>query len=118
MKFISVMEKQRLLKLIDMSIEIRNEMKKRISTSKLNDYLLPIIKRTTPPSVNSKFVKIKFVTQVSADPPIFSFFVNEPTLLKDNYKKFLERKIREKFKFKGVPIKLLFKKKGTENPFV
>ncbi len=118
MKFISVLEKQRLLKLIDLSIEIRNEMKKRVSTSKLNDYLLPIIKRTTPPSVNSKFVKIKFVTQVSADPPIFTFFVNEPTFLKDNYKKFLERKIREKFQFKGVPIKLLFKKKGTENPFV
>jgi len=118
MKFISVLEKQRLLKLIDLSIEIRDEMKKRISTSKLNDYLLPIIKRTTPPSVNSKFVKIKFVTQVSADPPIFTFFVNEPTMLKENYKKFLERKIREKFKFMGVPIKLLFKKKGSENPFV
>ena len=118
MKFISVLEKQRLLKLIDLSIEIRNEMKKRISTSKLNDYLLPIIKRTTPPSVNSKFVKIKFVSQVSTDPPIFTFFVNEPTLLKDNYKKFLERKIREKFKFKGVPIKLLFKKKDSVNPFV
>ena len=112
-KFISVIGKQRLLKLVDLALQVRENMKFRISTSKLNDYLLPIMKKTTPASVNSRFVKIKFVTQVATDPPVIAFFVNEPDLLKDNYKRFLEKKIRAQYGFQGVPLKLLFKRKSA-----
>lgn len=111
-RFISVKDKQRLLKILDMSIEISENRKCRIKTSELNEYLRPIISKTPPPSYFHKFVKIKFMTQVESNPPVFSFFVNIAEGIKDNYKRFLERKIREKYKFKGVPILLKFKGKS------
>lgn len=103
-KFISVTEKQRLFKIIDHAIEIKKRRLARVKTSELNNYLLNIVKNNTPPSVNGKFINIKYISQVDTDPPVFSFFVNEPALLKENYKRFLEKKIREKYDFSGVPI--------------
>jgi GTP-binding protein len=108
-RFISVKDKQRLLKILDMAIEISENRKCRVKTSELNDYLRPIINKTPPPSYFHKFVKIKFMTQVESNPPVFTFFVNVVEGIKDNYKRYLERKIREKYKFKGCPILLKFK---------
>ncbi|MBN2858576.1 MAG: ribosome biogenesis GTPase Der, partial [Candidatus Delongbacteria bacterium] len=110
-KFISVTEKQRLFKILDHAIEIKKRRLVRVKTSEINNYLLNIVKNHTPPSVNGKFVNIKYISQVATDPPVFSFFVNEPTLLKENYKRFLEKKIREKYDFSGVPIVFKYLKK-------
>ncbi len=110
-KFISVLEKQRLFKLLDIANEIKVRKEFRIATSELNDFLGGIIKTHTPPSVNGKFINIKYMTQAATNPPVFSFFVNEPNLLKDNYKRFLERKMREKYDFRGVPLVFKFLKK-------
>jgi len=112
-KFISVINKQRLLKLLDLSYEIKERKSLRISTSKLNDYISKIIKKTTPPTSGNIIIKIKYVTQPAINPPVFSFFLNEPEHLKDNYKKFLERKIREEYGFDGVPIIMKFLKTGN-----
>ncbi|MBN1968903.1 MAG: ribosome biogenesis GTPase Der [Candidatus Delongbacteria bacterium] len=113
-KFISVVEKQRLYKMLDLCLEVYEERKKRVTTSKLNDYIKPVIERTPPPSVLGKFMKINFVSQVASNPPVIVFFCNEPDGIKDNYKKFLERKIREEFGFKGVPLKIKFKSKNED----
>lgn len=110
-KFISVTEKQRLFKILDHAIEIKKRRLARVKTSELNNYLLNIVKNNTPPSVNGKFINIKYISQVATDPPVFSFFVNEPALLKENYKRFLEKKIREKYDFSGVPIVFKYLKK-------
>lgn len=110
-KFISVLEKQRLLKILDLAKEVNQRRALRIPTSELNDYLQAIVKHQPPPSVNSKFINIKYMSQVAINPPVFTFFVNEPTMLKDNYKRFLEKKIREKYDFSGVPIIFKFLKK-------
>lgn len=107
-KFVSVLEKQRLFKLLDLAKTIKSEREKRIPTSKLNDYLIPIIHKTPPAAVRNKFIKINYITQAGVKPPVFTFFTNEPKLIKDNYKKFLERKLREKMKFTGVPIVMKF----------
>lgn len=110
-KFISVTEKQRLFKILDHAIEIKKRRLARVKTSELNNYLLNIVKNHTPPSVNGKFINVKYISQVATDPPVFSFFVNEPALLKENYKRFLEKKIREKYDFSGVPIVFKYLKK-------
>jgi GTP-binding protein len=112
-KFISVLNKQRLLKLLDLSYEIKERKHLRISTSKLNDYISKVIKRTTPPTSGNIIIKIKYVTQPAVDPPVFTFFLNEPDHLRDNYKKFLERKIREEYGFDGVPIIMKFLQTGN-----
>ncbi|HXK50320.1 MAG TPA: ribosome biogenesis GTPase Der [Clostridiales bacterium] len=110
-KFISVLEKQRIFKLLDLARTIRMKRKTKISTPELNDFLSKITNSYSPPSVNGKFINIKYMTQVAIDPPVFSFFVNDPAKLKDNYKRFLEKKMREKYDFKGVPLVFKFLKK-------
>lgn len=109
--FTSVIEKQRLYKMLDLTINIYNDRKKKIQTSELNDYLLPIFKSTTPPAIKGKEIKINYVNQVSAEPPLFIFFCNFPELITENYKRFIENKIRDKYGFDGVPISFKFRKK-------
>ncbi|MHC1737558.1 MAG: ribosome biogenesis GTPase Der [Ignavibacteriaceae bacterium] len=110
--FISALTKQRIYKLIELSIKIEAERKRRIPTSELNDVLLPLIENTPPPTTNTgREVKIKFINQVGSNYPVFLFFVNYPKALTDNYIKYLERLIRENFGFHGVPITLSFKEK-------
>lgn len=109
--FISALTKQRIYKVIDMAKIIFEEQKKRITTSKLNDTLLDIIKRNPPSSATGKEIKIKHVIQVKTNPPVFSFFANEPKLIQLNYIRFLENQIRDNFGFTGVPLTLNFKKK-------
>ena len=109
--FTSVIEKQRLYKMLDLTIKIYEDRKRKIQTSDLNDYLLPIFKSTTPPAVRGKEIKINFVNQVSTEPPLFIFFSNFPELIAEHYKRFIENKIRDKYGFEGVPISFKFRKK-------
>ncbi len=110
--FVSAITKQRIYKLVDLAIKIRDERKKKIPTSELNDYLLQEISNTPPPSTpTGKDVRIKYITQVGEHYPIFIFFCNYPKHIPDSYKRFLEKLIRRKYGFKGVPITLSFKEK-------
>ncbi|MBW6458001.1 MAG: ribosome biogenesis GTPase Der [FCB group bacterium] len=109
--FISAVKKQRLFKLLDEAFAVRERMRQRIATSVLNDFFLPLIERNPPPALKGKYLKIKYVTQILEDPPLIAFFCNEPGLIMDNYKKFLESAFRSNFDFKGVPLKFVFKEK-------
>lgn len=109
--FTSVLEKQRLLKVLETTMEVYNNRKKKISTSKLNDILLPIIEKTPPPALKGKYVKIKYITQLPIAYPAFAFFCNLPQYVRDDYKRFLENQIREQFDFSGVPMEIYFRKK-------
>jgi len=111
MIFTSVLNKQRIYKMLDLFIEVYDERKKRITTSELNTFFEPIIKSTTPPAVQGREIKINYITQVKAEPPIFAFYSNYPDLIADHYKRFLENKLREKYGFTGVPLTLSFRKK-------
>jgi len=110
--YISALTKQRIFKLIDLSLEIENQRKTKISTNILNDTLLPEINKTPPPTSNTgKEVKIKYITQVGNNYPVFLFFTNYPKYVPAHYAKFLENMIRKKFGFNGVPITISFKEK-------
>ena len=109
--FTSVLEKQRLHKLLDLATHSYEEFQKRVSTSELNKELLPIIKENSPPAVRGREVKINYITQLRTAPPVFGFFGNHPDLIPINYQRFLERQIRTLWSFKGVPITIVFKSK-------
>lgn len=109
--FISALTHQRVFKVVEIASSIFQERTKKIKTSELNDFFEPIIQTTTPAAVGGKEIKIKYVTQVKTSPPVFAFFCNHPTLIKDNYRSFLENKLRERFGFFGVPLTFVFRRK-------
>jgi GTP-binding protein len=110
--FISALTKQRIHRVLEEAMKIYNERKKQIKTSELNEKILKRIKATPHPSVKGKEIKINYITQIKTAPPVFVFFSNEPKLITENYKRFLEKKIREFFGFTGVPVGMIFKKKN------
>ena len=109
--FISALTKQRVLKALKTMTDVHESMNKKISTSKLNDFFLPIIEKTPPPSTKGKYIKIKYITQLPTSCPSFAFFCNLPQYVPDSYKRFLENKLRANFGFSGIPIRLYFRKK-------
>ncbi|MFN6117616.1 MAG: ribosome biogenesis GTPase Der [Flavobacteriales bacterium] len=109
--FISVLEKQRLIKTMELAVQVYEDRKRRIPTRKLNDELLPIIERQPPPMYKAKQVTIKFITQLPTYVPTFVFYCNLPQYIKPSYERFLENRLREHWRFTGVPIRLFFRKK-------
>lgn len=109
--FISALTKQRIYKAIETAVEVFENRKRRVSTSKLNDTMLDIIKQNPPPATKGKYIKIKFCTQLPTRTPQFAFFANLPQYVKDPYKRFIENKLREHFDFSGVPIVIYFRQK-------
>jgi len=109
--FTSVINKQRIFQALETAINVYKERSKRITTSVLNETMLPLIENYPPPALKGKYVKIKFVTQLPTATPSFAFFCNLPQYVKDPYKRFLENKIREKFGFQGVPISIFMRQK-------
>lgn len=109
--FISVLEKQRIFKAVEAGMEVFRNRTRKIKTSELNEFFGEIIERTPPPSVNGKYIKIKYVTQLPLYYPAFAFFCNMPKLVKQPYRNFLENKLRESYNFEGVPISIYFRDK-------
>ena len=109
--FISALTKQRLLKALEIAIKVSEDRKTRISTSKLNDVMLPFIEQNPPPATKGKYIRIKFCTQLPTKTPTFAFFANLPQYIKEPYKRYIENKLRESFNFSGVPIQIFFRKK-------
>ncbi len=110
--FVSALTKQRISKILEAALKVNDERAKSVKTSSLNDRLLEIIKSSPPHSKHHKEIKINYITQLKTSPPVIGFFANLPSEIEDNYKRFLEGKIREKFGFEGVPLTLVFKKKN------
>ncbi len=104
--FTSVVNKQRILDVLDAAAHVAENMKRRISTSELNDAMLPEIENYPPPAWKGKYIKIKYVTQLPTRTPQFAFFCNLPQWVKEPYKRFLENKLREHFDFEGCPIQV------------
>ena len=109
--FTSVLNKQRILEVLQTAIRVYENRKRRVATSALNDYLLPIIENYPPPATKGKYIKIKYVMQLPTPTPQFACFVNLPQYIKDPYRRFLENKIREEWDFSGVPIQIYFRQK-------
>lgn len=113
--FISAKTSQRINRVMETVVKIEEESKKRISTSELNRFMEQVVERRPPTHKTGKHVKIHYVTQAAVKPPTFVFFCNQPALVSENYRRYLQNQIRDMFSFEGVSIKLIFKgKKESE----
>ena len=110
--FLSALKGQRIYKLMELVKSVDAGQNRRITTSELNDLMGDDIRAFPPQSRTGKEIKINYVTQVRSKPPVFAFFCNEPKLVDENYRRYLENKIRSHFTFSGVPIVLSFKRKN------
>ena len=107
--FISAIEKQRITKIFDLVNEVYAQTTKRIPTSLFNKVILEAYALNPPITEKNKRLRIFYSTQVSTEPPEFVVFVNDYTLVKAGYKRYIEKKLREAFGFSGVPFKVFFK---------
>ncbi|MEO5782064.1 MAG: ribosome biogenesis GTPase Der, partial [Ginsengibacter sp.] len=109
--FISATEKTRILKAMEIALDVFANRSQKITTSKLNDTMLKAVEAYHAPVVRGNAVKIKFVTQLPTVVPSFAFFCNFPDDIKTPYKNYLENQLRENFTLTGVPIRIFFRKK-------
>ncbi|TWR29961.1 ribosome biogenesis GTPase Der [Mucilaginibacter pallidiroseus] len=109
--FTSVTEKQRVLRVIETANKVYENRARKISTSKLNEVMLPIIEKYPPPSIKGKYVKIKYVTQINGTSPMFAFFCNLPQYVKEPYYRFIENQLRDNFELSGSPVQVWFRQK-------
>lgn len=109
--FTSAIDKQRIHKAVEVTMQVYENRARRITTSKLNEFIEKIMDAYPPPSNKGKFVKVKYVTQLPGRSPKFVFFCNLPQYVPDSYKRYLENKMREEYDFKGVPMTIYFRKK-------
>ncbi len=96
---------------LDTAVEVWQERRRRIETARINEFLQEAVAAYPPPAYGSKYVKIKYASQVDTNPPVFAFFCNIPKGIKAPYRQYLENRLREKFGFRGVPLILSFRKK-------
>ncbi|WP_300828835.1 ribosome biogenesis GTPase Der [uncultured Rikenella sp.] len=109
--FTSVTEKQRIFDVLKTALRVCENRKRRIPTAVLNEFILPIIEQTPPPSIKGKYIRIKYAMMLPTPTPQFAFFVNLPQYVKDSYRRFLENRIRGEWDFTGVPMQIYFRQK-------
>ncbi|MGH7730850.1 MAG: ribosome biogenesis GTPase Der [Candidatus Eiseniibacteriota bacterium] len=87
------------------------QCERRFSTSQLNQWLAKVQRRRQVPSTRlGRTPRLYYITQTGERPPEFTLFVNAPSHLNDNYRRFLESRFREDFGFQGAPVRLKFRK--------
>ena len=109
--FISVIDKTRIFRAVESGLEVYENRQRKVATAVLNEVMLKAVEAYHPPVVRGMALKIKYVTQLPTPVPSFAFFCNFPDDVKQPYKNYLENKLRENFDFKGVPVRLFFRKK-------
>ena len=110
--FISALTKQRLTNVLQVAKAVHEERNKRISTSELNNVIIGAIENHPPPAVKGKDLRINFIVQPQAAPPVFLCFTNHPELVPEHYTRYLENTIRERYGFMGSPITIVYKQKN------
>jgi GTP-binding protein len=109
--FVSVHEKQRIHKALEVALNAFENRSRKIKTSELNEFFQPLFDSNPPPALKGKYIQIKFVTQLPTPFPAFAFYCNLPQYVKEPYRRFIENKMRENWNFRGVPIEIYFRKK-------
>lgn len=109
--FTSTLTKQRIHKALETAMRVHENRTRKIATHELNEVMLEVVAQTPPPAVKGKYIKIKFIQMLPTHAPAFAVFCNLPQYVPDSYKRFFENRLREKFDFEGVPVKIFFRKK-------
>ena len=109
--FASVINKQRIMQTLELALNVYENRLRKIATSKLNEVIGKEIENYPPPAVRGHYIKIKYITQLPTQTPTFAFFCNFPRYIKESYQRYLIGKLRKHFDFKGVSVKVVFRKK-------
>ncbi|NTU68135.1 MAG: ribosome biogenesis GTPase Der [Chlorobiaceae bacterium] len=109
--FTSALTKKNCYRAIDIAVEVALYRRQKFSTSSLNRFLQETIAMRHPSTKSGKELKIKYMTQIESGHPVFAFFCNDPELLENNFRRFLEKRIRESFPLQGIPITMKFVRK-------
>lgn len=109
--YISAVTKQRLNQIFDKSVEVYEQCIKRVSTGLLNKVINDAYAMNPPSTVKNKRLKILYTTQINTSPPTFVMFTNNGDLMKDHYRRYLEKKLREAFGFFGTPIRVALRER-------
>lgn len=112
--YISAVTKQRLNQIFEKSVEVYEQATKRVSTGLLNKVINEAYAMTPPSTVKNKRLKILYTTQINTQPPTFVMFTNNGDLMKDHYKRYLEKKLREAFGFFGTPIRIALRERSDK----
>ena len=113
--FISALTKKRIHTLMPEIIKVKENIKREVKTSILNEVIQDAYQLNLPPSYKGKRLKIYFTSQTGIEPPKFTFRVNNKGLVHFSYERYLENKIRENFDFEGTPITLQFKNRNGDD---
>lgn len=110
--FASALTKQRIFRVLETAKDVYENRRRRVSTARLNEEMLPLIEAYPPPSMKGKYIKIKYCAQIpDTRVPSFVFYANLPQYVKEPYRRFLENKIRERWNFCGTPINIFVRQK-------
>ncbi len=109
--FASVLEKQRIYKILEKTLEVYRQCKYIIPTHELTEFILELVKQTPPPAYKGKYIRIKYATQLHTPYPSFVLYCNLPQYIREPYKRFIENNIRKRYNFEGCPIEIYFRKK-------
>lgn len=109
--FLSALTGQHVGRIVETAFEIKSQLKRRIQTSELNDFLEDAVERHQPPVYEGKRVKFFYGTQVAVEPPTFIFFCNYADGLKDSYRRYLKNQLRETYGFEGAPLEVYFRQR-------
>ncbi|MCS6916894.1 MAG: ribosome biogenesis GTPase Der [Chitinophagales bacterium] len=109
--FLSVLEKQRLHKLLDAVLKVYTNRNKQVDAGLLNEKMMAAVQLHPHPAVRGRPLLFYRVEQKRSNPPVFQFVTNKPDDVQSHYRSWLEHRLREYFDFQGVPLKLQFVKK-------
>jgi GTP-binding protein len=112
---VSAIEKKRVTKVFMLIDEIIKERRKRIPTAELNKFFNDSLSRISLPSYKGKHVKLYYITQVKIEPPVFVLFTNYPSAFTEPYIRHIEKCLRDKFSFKGTPIRIYVRERKRES---
>ena len=101
-------------KILKLAKRVAESRAQHIKTSELNELISQIREGGHTVTDGRRRLKINYVTQTGERPPQLTFFCNAPTLVDDNYERFLENRIRERFDLTGTPIRLKFRQKSGD----
>jgi GTP-binding protein len=112
--FASALTGQRVERILREALRVAEERYRRVPTGELNRLIMDAVRAHPPSHVRNRLPKIFYATQVGVAPPTFVIFVNDPEIVHFSYKRYLENQIREKFGFLGTPIRLILRKRESE----
>jgi GTP-binding protein len=107
--FTSALTRQRVRRILDLALEVKDVRGVRVPTAELNRVIQEALQTHQPASHSGKLLRLRYATQVAVDPPTFVFFVNDPQIVHFSYQRFLENQLRERFKLTGTALRIYFR---------